>query len=224
MVCKTCGADLPDSAVFCPSCGSWAAEKPPLKAASQQPGEEFPDWEATAQESKIQLFWKDKKKRNLLLSALLVVAAALSLAVSMILDNPHLSPSNVILSFTDASYRQNEQQFLELLPPGTEEILEPSAEQAALYSAMNNFWSGLEGTYQCRVVALNAITGSSLERIQDYYQESCTVLQAQTATVETTYSLYGNSISVENEVVVIQTQDGWYLDWYYNFVLGVGSL
>ena len=70
------------------------------------------------------------------------------------------------------------------------------------------------------MVALDSITDNSLDRIFNYYQGSCTVLQAQTATVETTYSLYGQSISVENEVVVLQTPEGWYLDLYSNFILG----
>lgn len=172
------------------------------------------------QESKLLLFWKNKKKRDLLLSILLVVAAALSLAVSMILDNPHLSPSNVVQSFTDACYRQDQQQFWELLPPGTEEMQQLPEGEVVLDSAMNNFWSRLDGSYQCRVVALDSITDNSLDRILNYYQGSCTVLQAQTATVETTYSLYGQSISVENEVVVLQTPEGWYLDLYSNFILG----
>lgn len=220
MVCKKCGADLPDSAVFCPSCGAWMVEKPQTKGDSLQTAERFQDSEETAQESKIRLFWKNKKKRDLLLSVLLLVAAILSLAASIVLDNPHLSPSSVVMSFTDASYRQDQQQFLQLLPPGTEEMQQLSS-GLLLDSAMNNFWSRLDGPYQCRVVALDAITGNSLDRILNYYQDSCTVLQAQTATVETTYSLYGQSISVENELVVIQTPEGWYLDLFSNFVLGV---
>lgn len=220
MVCKKCGANLPDSAVFCPSCGEWMVERPQPKGNSQRQAGYFPEGEESVQESKLLLFWKNKKKRDLLMSILLVVAAALSLAVSMILDNPHLSPANVVQSFTDACYRQDQQQFWELLPPGTEEMQQLPEGEVVLDSAMNNFWSRLDGSYQCRVVALDSITDNSLDRILNYYQGSCTVLQAQTATVETTYSLYGQSISVENEVVVLQTPEGWYLDLYSNFILG----
>ena len=223
MVCKKCGAELPDSAVFCPTCGTWVVEKTPPKPAPSKMAavqEEFlEEPEEEKKESRAARFWKNKKKRDLLLSILTVLAAAACLAMSIVMDNPHFSPSNVVSAFAQASYHQDQEQFLELLPQSVKDYLDQSQPiQNAVDTSLDNFWSRLEEGYQIRVLSEDVITDSSLEQILYYYGNNLhlTVLQARKITVETTYSLYGEPIAVENEITVIQLSDGWYYDLYSN--------
>ena len=224
MICKKCGADLPDSAVFCPACGTWVEEKaPPKPAAASISAEEFlEEPEAPPKENKAALFWKNKKKRDLLLSILTVVIAALSLTASIILDNPNLSPANVVTAYVDASYRQDQQKFLKLIPPEVLSDAESSGRyQAVLDSIQDNFWDRLDGGYRIRILSQEVITDSSADVIVNNYKIlNMTVLQAQKVTVETTYSLYGEDTSVENDFTVVQLEDGkWYFDLYTDVVV-----
>lgn len=221
MVCKKCGADLPESAVFCPECGSWIVEKAPAKpAAKAMTAEEIlEEPEIPPKESKVGLFFKNKKKRDLLLSIVAVVIAALSLTASFILDNPHLSPSNVVMSYLDASYRKDQQQFVELLPPQLLEYMGGVEQsQNVIQSTMDNFWGRLEEGYQARILSQDEVTDSTLDSLLAFYQNNVqlSVSQVRKVRVETTYSLYGEPISVENELVVIQLDGSWYFDLYSN--------
>ncbi len=214
MICKKCGADLPDSAVFCPECGTWTVEKTPVKPTAASALDLLEEPEAPPKESRFALFWKNKKKRDLLLSILGVVAAALCLTVSIVFDNPHLNAANVASAFVKASYDQDQERLFDLLPDQLQTALESSdMKEIVLTRTLDNFWGRLEEGYQIRILSQDAVTDSSLEYILEFYQSmDLTVNQALVITVETTYSLYGEPISVENEIPVIQIENNWYYD------------